>query len=237
MNKICLIRQDAGLGDIFFCQKIGYHYQKMGYKIIWPVKKVFNYISEYMTNFSYPCVDDEFPYKDLYLNMNNKEIIETDDMIMIPLNGHNLRSSSVMYSKYILVGLPYYDWNKFFNFTRNIEQENRLFYDILELKDGEEYTLYNTAFASPPEIQYKDIPTDNITDKLVKMELFEGITLFDWCKVIENATNILTVDTAINYIIDKLSINTNNLQLYSRYTPANYGQIKGIFKTKWKYNI
>ena len=53
----CIIDQPAGLGDIFFCQKIGYHYQNQGYEIIWPVKSVYSYLSKYLTNFSYPVVD------------------------------------------------------------------------------------------------------------------------------------------------------------------------------------
>lgn len=237
MKPICLIRQPAGLGDIFFCQKIGEYYQSIGYRVIWPIAKVFSYIPQYMTNFEYPCEEDDFPFKNVYLDMSIKEILKYKDFIFIPLHGHNLRSESVMYSKYLLNSILFNDWFKFFNFTRHPAKENYLYYDILKLEDKEKYTLFNNKFASPPDIREKNINIDKINNKIVKLEIYDNITVFDWCKVFENAKNILTVDTAINYIIDKLDLQWDvNLQLYSRYEPANYNQIKGIFKKRWKYN-
>ena len=49
-NKICLINQPAGLGDILLCQKIANHVIELGYKVIWPVVDQYNYISEYIIN-------------------------------------------------------------------------------------------------------------------------------------------------------------------------------------------
>lgn len=238
MSNICLIRQPAGLGDIFFCQKIGEYYKNQGYRVIWPVSKVFSYVDQYLKNFEYPCVEENFPYKDIFLDTEHtKEIIKGNDFLFIPLHGHNLRDQSVMRSKYLLNALSFHDWDKYFNFERNYSRENILYYKLLRLEDNEPYTLLNNMFDTPPNVQIKPIPLEKYSSsKIIRMELIPQITLFDWCKVIENATNILTVDTAINYIIDKLQLKATNLQLYSRYTPTNYSQIKGIFKTKWKYN-
>jgi len=35
--KPCLIKQPAGIGDIFFCQKIARYMAYHGYQIIWPI--------------------------------------------------------------------------------------------------------------------------------------------------------------------------------------------------------
>ena len=35
--KPCLIKQPAGIGDIFFCQKIARYMAYHGYQIIWPL--------------------------------------------------------------------------------------------------------------------------------------------------------------------------------------------------------
>ena len=37
-NKVCLIRQPSGLGDIFFSQKIAQMWIDGGYKVVWPVE-------------------------------------------------------------------------------------------------------------------------------------------------------------------------------------------------------
>ena len=53
--KTCLIIQPAGLGDIFFCQKIATHYSKnLGFKVIWPVYEHFLYIKDYIKNDGIP---------------------------------------------------------------------------------------------------------------------------------------------------------------------------------------
>lgn len=238
MEKICLIRQWGGIGDIFFCQKIGYHFQNQGYKVIWPITKYYSYISNYINNFDYPIKDNSFPYKDIYENEGIREIVKEDNFIFIPLHLHNLRSRSVMHSKYNLVGLTFSDWDKYFCFKRIPEREDRLFYDILGLKDQEDYVLFNTTFACPPDIQEKVIDISKYNGrKIIRMKMHDNSHIFDWCKVLENASSIVSVDTSINYIIAKLAIKATDLQLYSRFTPANYTDIKGIFKTKWKYNI
>ena len=36
--KPCLIKQPAGIGDVFFCQKIARIMMQHGYKIIWPLR-------------------------------------------------------------------------------------------------------------------------------------------------------------------------------------------------------
>lgn len=234
MNKICLIRQPAGIGDIFFCQKIGYHFQSQGYKIIWPVAKVFKYMKDYITNFDYICEEEDFIFKDIYLDLNIKEVIEKENFLFVPLHGHNLRNSSVMHSKYNFVGIPFFDWLKYFNFTRNTEKENELFYNILRLKNDEEYIFLNKKFASPPGTLVKDIQL--ITNKkIIELDYYERFSIFDWCKVLENASEIHTVETSLNYLIEKLDIKAK-LNMYSKWTPSNYSAVKGIFKKKWVYH-
>src|SRR4030065_2660848 len=149
MNKICLIRQSAGLGDIFFCQKIGCYYKDRGYEIVWPVIKEFTWLSDYLDNFDYCSVDSDFIHKDSYTDLNNKAITDNDAFIFIPLHGHYLLDSSVMISKYRFVNIDHRDWANYFNFKRNINKENILFYDILRLNDDSEYNFVNKIYASP----------------------------------------------------------------------------------------
>ena len=53
MSKICLVRQPAGIGDIFFTQKIAKHFIAQGYDVLWPVIEQFSFIKDYINDFYY----------------------------------------------------------------------------------------------------------------------------------------------------------------------------------------
>ena len=64
--KPCLIKQPAGIGDIFFCQKIARYMMHHGYQVIWPVLPSIHWIKDYIKDIYFPTVDDEFPMKEIY---------------------------------------------------------------------------------------------------------------------------------------------------------------------------
>ena len=70
------------------------------------------------------------------------------------------------------------------------------------MKDDSEYVfisnLYNTDIRDS-----KFISKDQFDLPVVELQILDGFTLFDWCKVLEKAKKIYTVNTAINYIIDE----------------------------------
>ena len=91
----------------------------------------------------------------------------------------------------------------------------------------------NNNFASPPKhLVYKDIKVTN-NDRIINMDFIYGYTLFDWCKVVENASEIHMVDSGLNYIIEKLTLKTDKLHLYPRWGKLTVYELEGIFKTKW----
>ena len=46
--KPCVIKQPAGIGDIFFCQKFARYMAHHGYQIIWPVKPEIAWIDSFV---------------------------------------------------------------------------------------------------------------------------------------------------------------------------------------------
>ena len=62
-------------------------------------------------------------------------------------------------------------------------------------------------------------------------------SLFDWCKVFENATEIHTVDTSLSYIFEKLNLKAKRKCLYSRNNPKDsFSRMKKIFtNVDWEY--
>lgn len=127
------------------------------------------------------------------------------------------------------------DWKRWRESTwvRDTEKENELFYKVLGLHDGAEYNLVNNMFRSDASGKalvnvvngYKNIPLRNI----------EGFTLLDWGKVIENAMNIYTVSTSINYVIELLELKAKEIHLYCRKPEErNFNNIDYIFTKEYK---
>jgi hypothetical protein len=240
MIKKIIIRQPAGIGDIFFTQKIAYAlYETYNVEIIWPVISEFLWIKDYI---KVPFIkfvnwDDDFEGKNLLFNNDVSYIFELPDYLIIPLQraDWNYPGISVMDAKYKLVNLNFEDWSHYFNFERNIKKENQLYYDVLGLTDESEYCFINRQFGSPPDTKIcKYIDLNNFS-YYIEMKYINGFNIFDWCKVIENAKEIHTVETSLNYIIDKINPK-GKLEMYSKHTPPSYNQVQHLFKSNWNYN-
>lgn len=240
MKKRALIKQPAGIGDIFFCQKIAKKIQDQGYEIIWPVIPEFLWIKDYIDGITFCNIEEEFPHKDIfqystniYTYINNGDIILNlrDADIHIP-------GESVMIAKYKAVDLDYENWNDHFKFNRNSEKENTLFYDVLKLNDSDKYSLKNYFFASPPREQICELARSAKinTDKEILIRNINGYNVLDWCKVIEQAYEIFTVDTCFTLIVENLKT-SNILNIYSRHIPSNFKHVLPILHKKWNFKI
>ena len=67
------------------------------------------------------------------------------------------------------------------------------------------------------------------------MEFIEGTNIMDWCKVLENANGIVTVDTCILYIMTMLGI--DHYDMYYCYLRPGWSkeQYTDITPFDWKY--
>ena len=87
MKKL-FIKQPAGLGDICFLQKLATQEQeKYGYEVWWPVVPVYSHLSQYITNFNYPSIEDDFPFKEAYTQSPLNSQTETEDFKIISTDG------------------------------------------------------------------------------------------------------------------------------------------------------
>lgn len=235
--KICLIKQSCGLGDIFFCQKIGRVFFNKGYHIVWPIKNEFYYLSKYLDSpFNFPVESIDFPHKELY-NQKISDAMVTQDknIIILPLAGHMPVDPSVMLTKYKFVNIDYSDWANYFNFKRDRHRESTLYYDILGLKEGEKYNLVNNNFVSPPFSEKSTVKIPDNGYRNVFMDYYGIDNIFDWCGVIEGAEEIHTVNTSICYMIEKLNTSDKLYMYHRRPTDTNFDYIKGIYNKKWEY--
>ena len=235
--KTCVINQPAGLGDIFFTQKIAHLLDALEYEVFWPVNPEIVWVKDYIVGpVKFCSIDDDFPEKQYYLN----SIILVDGPLFkyLPLKIANIvyPSEPIMNSKYTLAKVKWEDWAHYFNFERKEEKENALYYDVLGLKDGEEYTFLNENYGTQPNyLKFSGIQPKG--DKIIEMGFLEGFTVFDWCKVLENASAIYMVDSSLNYIMEKIPIKTKNLYVYPRHKEFTIKQIKHLFTLPWEYVI
>jgi len=238
MNKLCIIRQPAGIGDIFFCQKIARQIiDKLGYKVLWPILPHLLFIKDYIkyTNLEFCNYESAFSYKKEFNDTNIRNIIavSTDD-ILVPLHGHTTCDDSIMISKYKFINLDWKDWSNYFTFERNYNKEKALFYDVLQLTDNSKYNFVNTYFATPPHEQKVNITTSNNLQN-VNLVITADFNVFDWCKVLENATNIYTAETCFNFILEKLKLKAETMTMYSKWKPPDFHHIDKLFTKKWVY--
>lgn len=238
MSKVCLINQDAGLGDILLCQKIAHSFKNKGYKIIWPVINEYSYVKEYLKDFEFPAHNEDYEYKNFYAQnahpWSPTFINFSEDNLLVNLNGRT-GSNGVLIAKFTETDIDWTDWYNYVFITRNENKENHLFYNLLKLNDNEPYAFVNDTYGSPPQSKKKEIDVKTSLKK-VYSQTFENITVFDWIKIIEKAKEIHMVDTVFNCLIDILNIQTDKMELFSRFNPAYWGDINLIFKPKWNYN-
>lgn len=236
MKAKCLIKQPAGLGDIFSLQKVVWYYLSAGYDVVYPVLPQLLYIKDHIQHpgLTFVSVDEDFPHKQIYLSSQNIPIAIGNDHYLPLEHASQTQPGCVIRAKYNLIGLDWEDWSDYFVFYRNKQKEDELYYNILGLTDNMEYSVINSMFGTRPGNYTKQEVTSSSNLPNIVVDYIEGYNVFDWCKVFERASNIYTVDTSILFILEKLELRANDLHMWARF--GDYTSIDGLFKLNWKYN-
>lgn len=226
-----LINQPAGIGDIIFCQKIGKQYALQG-PTYWPVAKEISYIKDYIifSGFEEPKLESKAVVYELW-----GERKEGCNTVLINLCiADRYHKGSVMEAKYFYVADSFHDWSEHVTFVRNTKKEQELYNKLNP--NNEEYVLVSKYIGTPPG--HREIPIKINTDKkIIEVSLIDGFNPFDWCLLLENASEIHMVDTCFNYIMELINIKTKKLHLYSRFYPnTNFSHIENLFKLPWEYH-
>lgn len=239
MTKTCIIKQPAGIGDILFCQGIAKHYADNGYRVVYPLKSNLTYLKDYLAypNIEFCDVDGDFPYKEHYAS-DVSLVSDNYTLLNLDTSFRHTPNDGIMPSKYQMLGLDYSMWIGKLSLIRNIERERWLYYDYLNLKDGEQYVLLNNKFGTPPDYRTFPIPDIDTSDKLVNMDFIEGTTILDWLLVLEKASGIVTVDTCIQYLLEKLNTKYNFYYCFTRDGSKDHVPkfgLQKIFTIQWHY--
>tara|TARA_R100001015_G_C4632106_1_gene195239 strand:- start:1409 stop:2173 length:765 start_codon:yes stop_codon:yes gene_type:complete len=242
--KNFIFKQGGGLGDILFCLKIAKKlFEKYECKITWPVFPSILWIRDYI---KIPYI--EWVSYEQYSYLNNypyKTPVKLDDnLILVPIACADLPNMSVMESKYVSLGIGFENWQDSINIYRNKEQEDSLYYDVLGLKDNEEYTYIHREYGTPDKqfscgaIKSPFMNNIQTSGKVIEGFIDPKYTVFDWIKVIENAKELHLVHTSLFYIIEALTNKLPEINLYNRgdrysHWPLNF--LRHTLRQKWNF--
>lgn len=239
--KTLLIRQPAGIGDILFCMKIAKIYQDKGYDILWPINDNHMYLNNYLKkNFQFVPMSSNFLGKDLF-KLNIKNVIDTHDFLFLPLEvASHILPGHPMEMKYKLSNVDMGGYQEFFEFTRNKQREDELFFNKLDLMDGiSKYKLCNRNYASLPDVRHFNSSFINTGGKEYQVDMIvsEGSHVFDWCKVVENSSEFHTVGTSITFLCEHLNVSNTKLFMYRRpeNTISQFREDSKLFKKDWRF--
>lgn len=211
---IIVPNQPFGIGDIIFCQAL-VKYIAAGSKIVWPVWPQF--VDQLRR--AYPDIEFvssktceyDLNRNDQFEAVNRKGERYTQLPIRFADSIMRVRYDDCMKAKYMMYGLDFNMWVKDAMWHRDTQREESL---MQQLVKKEEYTFSNATFGSDCKMQ---VPVPNCD---VKMQILDGFSMFDWCKIIENASEIHTVSTSIIYLLEMLDLKAKEVHLYQRPIPG-----------------
>ena len=192
-NKI-LIKQPGKVGDIVSCLPIAKHYADLGHTVEWecPVQyhPLFNYV-DYVKPVS-TGGKDYSKIIDMSFGLNPQSATN----IAWKRRRGNGTLDSFLTLKYELAGVDISELRNL-KYNRNEHLENALF-DILGLHVGDDYVLVHS------NSDYGDPITVDTTKHVVEFAPVEGYAIFDWRKVIENASEIHCIDSSLVNFVDAI---------------------------------
>ncbi len=200
----------------------------MGYTVVWPLREDILWIQDYIPDIQFCSLNDDFPGKQYY--GQDLIIISPQFVYLGIMNSHlwSVGDNRVMSSKYHVTNIDWKNWREGFKFTRNIDKENDLYYSTLGLKDDSEFVFINNLYNTDIR-NCKVLNSSQFNIPTVELQILDGFTLFDWCKVIEKAKKIYTINTSINYIIDVIETSYDEYVIYA-HDRNNKKEIDYLFK-------
>lgn len=216
-----IINQPFGIGDILFLEPLVRHLDIE--EAVWPVVNHYHWISDYIKIPNLKFIkNSEFNVTN-YHNYNTIPFQHAYSIIP--------QAKDCMEAKYMLLKAEPELWRTL-SFDRNKEKEQQLKHR-LGILPNDNFIFINNNFAGP-EYNYKIDIKINSKLKIIHQEYIGGFTLLDWCGVLEQASEIHTVSTAIFFVIEALKLEKTPLYLYPRKPlDKDLSPIKSLISNKW----
>ena len=190
--KTCLIIQPGKVGDIICVLPIAKHYHDLGFVVYWQCPEQFHAMLSY-ANYVIPVTENDGTHDkviDLSFGLNNKAKHHRDWQL------RKRGSNSFVHFKYEIASTPL-SLARDIEYTRNYEREEAL-YNLLRCDELGSYCLVhnNSTYGSPIDV---------LSDKaVIEFKPMGSFTIFDWRKVIENASEIHCIDSSLANFVDAI---------------------------------
>ena len=242
--KKCVIYQPVGLGDILWVQPIVDKYLSEGYEVHFPVSELYYEMvssSIKKDNLIWHLDTADYPMRE-YIGSPHSTKIGDDICLPIFYMNYLIQRCPVMISKYYSTNTPIVNWHSSVNILRNYQKEEKVF-DLYQIDKTKPFAFVNKMFGTPPTYKIrKDISVTfdgQIIEPNYDLDIANGIKLFDWIGILEQAAEIHTVETSFCYLIDKYASSTN-LNMYEKRTESEnntyYGLTALVYRNKnWIY--
>lgn len=214
------IRQPGCFGDILFIQKLC--------KVLAKKYNVYHYVYPHMWELGIDQLESPINFGP------NIKIPEEGLLYDCSAQYEGRPPSEQLTCKYDGADISWDDWVDYLKYRRYPERENTL-KEKLGVSDGEPFILAN-KFYSVHKVHHGvelGLPKD-YDGKIVWMDSKLTNKIFDWCWIFENAEQIHTVDTCINYIVESLDIKANTLVCHPRHWNAK-SALHRFFSAPWEW--
>ena len=213
MNNI-YIYHHLGLGDHFLCNAIVRIYAEKYHKVYLFCKP------KYLENVSFlyrdlnniKMIPGEMNFVDSFMKFspnNNYLIIGHTKDYFDKLNNGIYESFDKGF--YDIVNIPFEEkWNKFY-LQRDLESEKNVFYNVLNLKDEEEFLFVHDE----PE-KNRNFRKEYIEKgfKIINANFYKNIKIYDFLYTIEKAKEVHVMNSSFSCLIDTMQLKTNKLFLH-----------------------
>jgi len=230
--KNCVIKQPAGLGDILFLQKAAHKIKEQGYHVIWPIIPQFMWLKDYVKEYEFVDINSNFLMKDCYYD--NRLYTQRGNNIIVSFQDadKSFPNESVMTAKYKAFSLDFNNWQDYIHYERDEKKEEQLYNQFKDKND----IFINNTYGSPPNvtecIHMKHIVEDNAD--AIKMQIVDNITVFEWFFVAQQCKHVYTTDSCLIYLLETLK-QSQQLYMYSRFTPPDFRHVNCIMKKQWRF--
>jgi len=211
-----LIVQPGRYGDILICLPIAKHYSDQGYKVFWKCPREYHQMFDgtpYVTPVEFsPTVDRTIDLSFGFGGLPEK---------WWQANKQNF--DSFVTAKYFLAGVPVQErWNLQYN--RNRQKENELYQMVVGSR--KDYTLVQEETHTGRYINIRQ------PDK-IKVRQIDGYTIFDWYKVIENATEIHCIDSVLSNLIEGVAEFKEKNKIIYLHSRETLPYLRATYRNGW----
>jgi len=221
------IIQPGRIGDVIICLPIAKWYSDRGYIVVWPVieyieKQMKGYI-DYVHFVPIADLDCSKVRNIVYRNCNTVIDLAFSFPQSTPYNdkiyAENIINKSFDEIKYEIAAVPFSEkWN--LEFIRNSEAENKLFD---ELSPSGQYTLAHLDGSN------QSCSLGSVRNAAIIVTPLTS-SIFDWCKMIEQADEIIAIDSCFANLVEQSGLNMKPKKLIKR-TP----DIRPIYRNNWEF--